>query len=276
MTSSPHRRQQSRAFRRYGSWALVTGASDGIGRAIATQLAQQGFNLVLVARRQSALDGLASDLERLGAETRVIASDLGPRDRAAWLDNATADLDVGLVVAAAGFGTTGELTSSNLETELDMVDLNCRSVVELSAVFGRRLADRGRGGIILFGSLMGFQGAPRMATYAATKAFVQTLAEGLSRELEKSGVDVLATAPGPTRTGFAARAEAKMALTANSDDVARATIAALGRQRTVRPGVIAKFLGWSLLPLPRQARTSVMSLITAGMTSHKSAAAKGA
>lgn len=263
----------SKNLRRYGPWALVTGASDGIGRAIAEQLAQEGFNLVLVARRQEALESLASELGRTGVETRVIPSDLGPRGGAARIDAATSDLDVGLVVAAAGFGTSGELLEAPLDAELDMVDLNCRSVVEISSVFGRRLAQRGRGGLVLFSSVLAFQGAAGAANYSATKAFVQTLAEGLARELKPRGVEVLATAPGPTHSGFASRANMKMGFAAAAKDVARATIAALGRSGTVRPGFVAKFLGWSLIPLPRRVRTTITGQAMASMRPKKAAAA---
>lgn len=274
LQASDRARNPSQNLRRYGPWALVTGASDGIGRAIAEQLAQDGFNLVLVARRQEALDALAAELGRNGVETRVVRSDLGPRGGAAKLDEATSDLDVGLVVAAAGFGTSGALLDAPLDSELDMVDLNCRSVVEISSVFGRRLANRGRGGLVLFSSVLAFQGAAGAANYSATKAFVQTLAEGLSRELKPRGVEVLATAPGPTHSGFASRANMKMGFAATTKDVARATISALGRSGTVRPGVVAKFLGWSLALLPRWARTTIMGQAMASMRP-KNAAAVG-
>ncbi|WP_372027361.1 SDR family NAD(P)-dependent oxidoreductase [Tistrella mobilis] len=270
--SNGARKPSSKKLRRYGPWALVTGASDGIGRAIAEQLAQDGFNLVLVARRQETLEALAAKLGRTGVETRVVASDLGPRGGAAQLNQATADLDVGLVVAAAGFGTSGALLEAPLETELDMVDLNCRSVVELCAVFGRRLSARGRGGLVLFSSVLAFQGAAGAANYSATKAFVQSLAEGLARELKSMGVDVLATAPGPTHSGFATRANMKMGFAASASDVARATIAALGRSGTVRPGFVAKMLGWSLAPLPRWARTAIIGHAMASMRPNKTSA----
>lgn len=270
--ASTNGRAPGRTIHRYGPWALVTGASDGIGRAIATQLAQDGFNLVLVARRQDALKALADELGRTGVETRIVSCDLGPRGGASKLNEATADLNVGLVVAAAGFGTSGALLDAPLESELDMIDLNCRSVVEISSVFGRRLVDRGRGGIVLFSSVVAFQGTPGAVNYASTKAFVQTLAEGLARELEPYGVDVLATAPGPTHSGFATRANMKVGFAATTADVARATIAALGRKRTVYPGSVAKLLGWSLVPLPRWARTMIMGLAMASMRPKKSTA----
>ena len=107
------------------------------------------------------------------------------------------DLDVGLLVAAAGFGTSGPFLDSDLTQELEMLDVNCRALLSQSLHFGRRFAERGRGGLILLASLVGFQGAPFSANYAATKAYVQSLAEALHVELALRGVDVLASAPGP-------------------------------------------------------------------------------
>jgi len=176
-------------------------------------------------------------------------------------------LDVGLFVAAAGFGTTGPFIDSNLDDELAMIDVNCRAVVGLTHGFARRLARRGAGGIVLFGSLVGFQGVPQTANYAATKAFVQSFAEGLRLELKPTGVEVLATAPGPTHSGFAAHASMTMSSAADPDVVARSTLRSLGRRSsTVRPGGLAKLLGFSLIMLPRWARVRLMGTIMSGMT----------
>ncbi len=124
---------------------------------------------------------------------------------------------------------------------------------------------QGRGGIVLFGSLLGFHGAPFSATYAATKGFVQSFAEGLRAELKPLGVSVLSVAPGPVGTGFASRAGMQMAQSATPETVARGALAALGRLGTVRPGFLAKFLGWSLAMLPRPGRVRVMGLIMKSM-----------
>jgi short-subunit dehydrogenase len=120
-------------------------------------------------------------------------------------------------------------------------------------------------------SLVAFQGVPKAATYAATKAFVQTFAEGLRAELETHGVDVLASAPGPVRSGFEARADMKMSVALSPPVVARATIEALGRKGTVRPGFLSKGLEASLAPLPRRARVRMMGMVMGGMTKHQNA-----
>jgi RND family efflux transporter MFP subunit len=262
---------------RYGPWAVVTGASSGIGRAVARELAAAGLDLVLVARRADALDALALDLAHaFGATTRVIAADLAAAGAAAQVDAETRDLDVGLLVAAAGYGTSGPFLAADLDDERAMLRVNAEAVAELSLAFGRRLAARRRGGLILFGSVVGFQGAPLSAHYAATKAYVQSLAEALHVEWAPIGLDVLASAPGPTHTGFAARAGLRMGAALDAATVARATLAALGRRSTVRPGALSKALAYALGTLPRAARVRVMGRVMHGMTAHREAAAPGA
>ena len=260
----------SRIAQRYGPWAVVTGASDGIGRAFAHHLAAQGLQLVLVARREPFLQELATILERThGVQCLVVAEDLGKLEAVQRLAQRTAALDVGLLVAAAGFGTSGPLLDAELNTETAMADLNCTSVLAQAWHFGQRFAARGRGGMVLMSSLLAFQGTPHAAHYAATKAYVQTLAEGLRAEWAQLGVEVIASAPGPIRTGFAARANMHMAQALHPDVVARVTMQALGRKATVRPGWLSKLLGWSLATLPRWARVMVIGQVMKGMTAHQ-------
>jgi short-subunit dehydrogenase len=125
---------------------------------------------------------------------------------------------------------------------------------------------------VLLSSLVAFQGVPRAANYAATKAYIQTLAEGLRAELRPHGVDVLASAPGPIASGFAQRADMRMSASLQPDVVATATLDALGRTTTVRPGWLSKALGWSLALLPRWAMVQVMARVMKGMTAHQSPA----
>lgn len=264
--------RQQRLLTKYGPWAVVTGASSGIGREIASMLAEAGLNLVLVARRRGVLERMAGDLgPRHGIEARVVTADIALEAGIGTVEAAARDLDVGMLVAAAGFGTSGPFLESSLETELEMLDVNCRAPLRMSLHFGRRFAGRGRGGIVLMSSLVGFQGTPNAAHYAATKAYVQTLAEALHAELAPLGVDVLASAPGPTNSGFASRAGMRMGAALEPADVARGTLEALGRTATVLPGPLTKLLTYSLAPLPRRARVGIMGRVMGNMTKHRNA-----
>jgi uncharacterized protein len=247
---------------RYGPWAVVTGASDGIGRAFAEDLARRGIDLVLVARRAAVLEEIGTALAgRYGVRVRTVALDLSqPR---AHLDLACAcqDLDIGLLVAAAGYGSSGPLVAQDPVDELRMVDLNCRAVLAQCMHFGERFASRGRGGLVLMSSIVAFQGTPNAANYAATKAYIQALAEGIAPELKHSGVDVLACAPGPVHSGFAGTARMHMARADLPETVARGALDALGRAVTVRPGRLSRLLGWSLMTAPRSLRSAIMGRI---------------
>ena len=252
---------------KYGPWALVTGGSSGIGLAIAHQLAELGLNIVLVARRQATLEQHAQDLmNRFGAETRIVALALASEGAIERIVSATSDLHVGLLVAAAGFGTSGRFVDNDIGEELGMIRVNCMAVGELTHVFARRLITRGRGGIVLLSSLVAFQGVPGAANYAATKAYVQSLAKALHTELKPLGVDVLAAAPGPVASGFGDRAGMTMSMAQTPHEVARGTLQALGHRMTVRPGFLAKALEALLAPLPRRGRVSIMARVMAGMT----------
>jgi uncharacterized protein len=255
---------------KYGPWAVVTGASSGIGRALATELARAKINLVLVGRSVAELDRLASELSQdQGVECRVVMFDLAEESCIDVLQRATSDLDVGLLVASAGFGTSGSFVDSPIGPELEMLNVNCRALMALSWYFGRRFVKRGSGGLILIGSIVGFQGTPWAAHYSATKAYVQVFAEGLGRELRSKGVDVLAVAPGPTNTGFASRANMKMGASLDPTRIAPEILNALGRKSTVLPGFLSKLLVYSMLPLPRWARISIMGNVMRDMTSKK-------
>lgn len=253
--------------RRYGPWAVVTGATDGIGRAFAFELASRGVHLILAARREALLTKLAEELAtRFQIEARPVAVDLARQDGPEQLVVAAAHVDVGLLVAAAGFGTSGNFVDAPRGPELEMIDVNCRAVAALAHAFGRRFAGRGSGGLVLLSSLVAFQGVPRAANYAATKAYVQSLAEGLRRELRPRGVEVIASAPGPVLSGFGARAAMTMTMGATPDVVARGTLRALGRAGVVRPGWLSKVLEWSLALLPRWGRVRMMGVVMGGMT----------
>lgn len=253
-------------IKKYGTWAIVTGASNGIGKEIASYLAELGFNLVLVARNENRLNSLAQNLSnQYGTKTLGISINLSDRSAVSDILKQTEKLDVGLLVAAAGYGSSGALVNTNLDNELDMVTINCEVPLAMSYLFGQKFINQGRGGIILFSSLLGFQGAPNSANYAATKGYIQCLGEALYVELKPHNVDVLISAPGPVSTGFADTADMQMSVAARPQEVARATVNALGKTMTIRPGKISKLLGWSLMTAPRRIRVSIVKVIMEGM-----------
>ena len=251
---------------KYGPWALVTGASDGIGKALAEKIAARGSSMVLVARGEHKLEELASDLRAAhGVDTMVIVADLADPAAVARVEELTAHLDIGLVVLAAGFGTTGTILETALTDELALIAVNITAVTQLAHTFAARLAARRRGGLILFGSIVGWQGVPGQANYSASKAYVQSLAEALHDDLKPCGVDVLSVAPGPVASGFGSRAGLSMKSATTPEVVADAALSALGRRATVIPGAKGKFLTAALTPLPRRVRSRILGKVIAGM-----------
>jgi short-subunit dehydrogenase len=186
-----------------------------------------------------------------------------PKVRADVL-SATEAMDIGLIVPAAGFGSSGRFENASKSRERTMLELNCAAVLDLLFGFVPRLVGRGRGGIILWSSITAFQGVPNAAGYAATKAWNQSLAEALHLELKRHGIDVLASAPATVATGFAAEAGLQMAAAARPEVVARKTLSALGKRMTVRPGFLASFLEIAL-KLPRPLRARIMAKVMGGM-----------
>jgi len=247
---------------RYGPWAVVTGASAGLGEEFARRLAAEGLNLVLVARRKDRLDRLAAELSgRHGVTVRALALDLAREGAVAELDAATAELDVGLVVDNAGFGAMGLFLDQDLERLEEMVRLNCLAVLQVAHRFGRRLAARGRGGLVVTASLAGFQACPYMAAYGATKGFDLLLGEALAYEMRRHGVDLLVLCPGATRTEFGQVAgSAGGGASREAEPVVAAALRALGRKTTRITGLsnkVAAFLGRLF---PRRTFTSLTAL----------------
>lgn len=259
-----------RLLKQYGPWAVITGATSGIGLELATQLAGAGFNLVLNARSEAALTKLAAQFQtQYQTRFRIVAADLADHADIQRLLDATTDLPVGLLIASAGFGTSGLFVNGTLADERAMVRVNCEALLIVTHHFAGRFATQKRGGIILLSSMVAFQGVPYSANYAATKAYVQSLAEGLARELKPLGVDVLAAAPGPVKSGFEARANMQMNMSLTPQQVGVPILRALGRQTTVLPGFLTKLLTYSLRTVPRWAKVRIMEQVMGGMTQHQ-------
>lgn len=247
---------------RYGPVAIVTGASDGIGREFAHLLAAKGFDLILVARREDRLKDLAREISSAHSiSASIIPADLGTDDGITAVIKETKTRNIGLLVAAAGFGSAGRFLDLPVDDEINMIDVNCKALVKLTHHFANRFKTRGGGGVILMSSLLGFQGVSFSSTYAATKAFVQSFAEGLRGELAPFNVDVLAVAPGPVSSGFASRAQMKFSFAASPRSVASTALNALGRQTTSVPGALSRLLELSLLPLPRSGKTFILTRV---------------
>jgi len=188
----------------FGPWALVTGASSGIGKEFARQLAQVGLNLVLVARRLPLLEEIGRTLtDEYGIGYRAMALDLSQEDFLERLETVTRDLDIGLVVSNAGSANPGEFLSHDPSHLHQTVRLSVLAHMDLAHHFGKKLAARQRGGMILLSGMGASQGVPYMANDSATRAYVLTLGETLNFELKKDHVHVTVLLPGPTSTPLA-------------------------------------------------------------------------
>ena len=187
---------------KYGPWALVAGASDGVGSAFAEGLAERGVNVVLLARRQAVLDRVAAGIEsRTSAETRTLAIDLALPGAAAAIAEATGDLEIGFLVYCAGADPNYQpFLANSIEAAEAMVLRNCMVPMQLCHHFASAMVQRGNGGIVIFGSGAGLAGGPNMVAYGATKAFDMVFAEALWSELHDKGVDVLGLILGKTNT----------------------------------------------------------------------------
>lgn len=226
---------------KYGPWGLVAGASVGLGAAFAEQLASRGLNLVLIARRMEPLKKLEEELKsRYKVDVRPVQMDLAAPDLIEELSPHTDDIDIGLMVYDTAFHTIGPFLQQTLENHMRHIDVNCRGPLLLSYHFGNRMVQRGRGGIILMGSLSGFQGNPLLSHYAATKAYNIMLAEGLWYELRQHGVDVMVSVSGAVETpNYIGSKPKKLSMGPSPlkpEDVARQSVAALGKAHTFVPG----------------------------------------
>jgi len=258
-------RKRQQFLETYGPWAVVTGASSGIGRACAVELARRGFSVLVSGRDAARLDNVAEDIRAIGVEARTVMLDMGEDGAAARLYEAAADLEAGLLVAAAGYGDTGPFLDADPAVLADMSRVNSEAVVLQSLLFGRCFALRGRGGLVLFGSLVGRQGTPFAAAYAATKGHIQLFGEGIAPELKSVGVDVVVSAPGPVSTGFGARAQLRMSDADMPDAVAIDTLNALGRRTVMTPGSKARRLNALLGMAPRALRSRILGDVMKNM-----------
>jgi uncharacterized protein len=249
-----------------GKWALVTGASAGIGKAFAEELAAGGTNLVLTARRADRLENLASKLRaahKIDAE--IFPADLAQPNAPDELLHFTLkrNLLIDLLINNAGFGAYGELTAVSVDRLLEMIQVNCAAVVHLTHLFLASMVQRRKGDILIVSSTAAFQAVPYISTYAATKAFDLLFAEGLAEEMKPHGIRVCALCPGSTESEFREVANQTQAPAANrrqepADKVVRNGLKALAEGRSFVISGVGNYLGATVQRLvPRRVVTSI-------------------
>jgi hypothetical protein len=252
------RQQPPDYVKRYGRWAVVTGATAGIGLEFARALAARGVSCVLAARRGDRLDTVAAQLKAShGVDTRVVAVDLASEQGPDHLADAVADLDVGMLISNAGVGYVGRFDKQELARMKQMVALNCTANVTLiSRLLPAMLANR-RGAVVITGSAAGRQPVPFHGLYAATKGFELLLGEALWAEVRDRGVDVLVVQPGPVATEFervAGEARQNPAADESPQSVVETALDALGKQ----PSVVTGWLNWARANVSRFVPRTVM------------------
>lgn len=260
----------ARDFTRYGPWALVTGASSGLGAEYARQLAGKGLNVILVARRQDRLETLAAELESgHRIQTRVIAADLTADGQCARVIRETEDLEVGLLVNNAGYGMSGYYHELDPDRQVNMTVLNCVVPVLLTNHFLPPMIERGRGGLIFLASTAAYQATASFGTYGATKAFNLMLGESLWKECGRYGVDSLAVSPGFTRTEFTDVADIKdagMFRVGTADSVVADSLHHLGRRPSFVHGWLNKILNFTVRISPRRVVIAITHAMLKGRT----------
>ncbi len=234
--------------KQYGPWSVITGASSGIGAQYARVLASIGLNVVIVARRKSKLNALASSITSTTAvEVKVVVADLSSSNGLSILKSETSGLEVGLLVNNAGREDSGRFLDSSLDDAKSIIALNCQAPMQLTHHFAQQMKHKRMGGIIFMSSLVAYQGVPFVSNYAGTKAYNLIFGESIGAELERHNIDVLISTPGFTATELAedwSFADVPIK-PLDPSFVARTTIKALGKKRVVVPGRINNFLYFS-------------------------------
>ena len=245
---------------------LITGASSGIGAAFARKIAKRGRNVLLVARSEDKLIALCNELGRVsGIRAQYVVMDLTEADAAVRLVDETRkrELTIDMLVNNAGFGSMGDFAKLDLATELEIIELNVKSLVELTHRFLQPMREQRHGTIINVASTAAFQGVPFMATYAATKAFVLSFSEALSEENRPHGIRVLALCPGVTDTNFFAASKIDrppMRTVQTPEEVVDVALRGLARGKNV---VISGWANWFVVEAERVVPRSVVTKVAA-------------
>ena len=250
---------------KYGEWALITGASKGIGLEFSRQVASKGLNVVLVARSDDRLKDLASSIEtEYPVKVRIVVADLTDPTGMARLLEGTADLNIGLLVNNAGREDSGPFLDTPIDIALNTIDLNIKVPLQLTQYFASKMLARNRGGILFMSSIVAFQGVPNIANYAATKAYDLIFAEGVAAELKQSNIDVISVNPGFTDSELSPQISFDglplKPMTARS--VVKTALDDLGSSRLSVPGLINKILYYTGKFLqPRRLNTAAFGYV---------------
>jgi len=223
---------------KYGRYALITGASSGIGKEFAYQLAEKKINLILTARRKDRLLAIAKDIKnKYSVDVRIAISDLSKENFIEPIRKAASGLEVGLLINNAGYGLTGPFFKNERTRERDMIHVNCLAPTVLAHEFGLPMIKRNRGGIIFVSSILGHFSTPFMSNYSATKAYNLMIGEALWYELKPSGVDVLVVAPGTTETEFASVSNMRAISAMPPSSVVKCALKNIGKKPVCIPGI---------------------------------------
>lgn len=252
----------------HGRWALVTGASAGIGVALARELAGHGARLILSARRADRLEALAGELRGQGCEVRIVPADLNDPAAPQAIYDATegAGIEVDLLINNAGLGIFGEFHTNSIDQELSQVRVNCHAMVHLTRLFLPRMVARRRGWVLITASNASYQPVPFLSTYAATKAFDRMFALGIAQEVARYGINVTSLCPGPTESEFFDVAGAgvfRKRGVQSAQEVARIGIQALAQgRRNVLPNLGIRVAAFAVRFLPTRLITAVVDKAT--------------
>ncbi|MGD8782358.1 MAG: SDR family oxidoreductase [Ignavibacteria bacterium] len=239
---------------KYGQYALITGASSGIGEAFAYKLASLNLNLVLIARREERLKKIKEEIElKYSVNVVSLSLDLTKENFIEEVKEKTENLEIGILINNAGFGSTGDYTDIDADHEEKMIKLNCLAPYILTHHFVKQMKERRKGAIIFLGSVVSLISVPYMSTYSATKAFNTILADGLWYELKKYNIDVLSLNPGGTETEFQRLSKVSGGpFVRKPEDVVKTALKALGKKAAVVDGLMNKLNIFLSRLLPRK------------------------
>ncbi len=240
-------------LKKYGEWAIITGASSGIGKEFAFKIANEKINLVLVARRFELLKNIKNEIEsKNNVQVKIIALDLSMTENLEQLFSELSEIEIGILVNNAGFGFSGDFVNQDFSSIKNMVNLNCVAPALLTNYFANKMIKKNRGAIIFLSSILAFYSTPFSAVYSASKAFNLYIGQALAVELRKNNIDVVAVSPGSTKTDFFKVAKMKGGpFLRNTEKVVHTALKNLNKKSSVVDGLINKVLVLITKFLPR-------------------------